>query len=92
MTVPSDDSGGTELPGNRVPIYYFDPVVGAFHYGPRHPMKPHRIHITHSLVLSYRLQNHMHLYKPKLATKYDMCTFHTEGTVDESSLISKSLF
>ena len=81
MSVASDDSGGTELPGNRVPIYYFDPVVGAFHYGPRHPMKPHRIHITHSLVLSYRLQNHMHLYKPKLATKYDMCTFHTEGTV-----------
>ena len=29
------------------PIYYYDPHVGSFHYGPMHPMKPHRIQITH---------------------------------------------
>ena len=27
---------------NPTPIYYYDPHVGSFHYGPMHPMKPHR--------------------------------------------------
>jgi len=88
MSVKSDDSGGELLPGHRVPIYYYDPVVGSFHYGQRHPMKPHRIHITHSLVLSYNLNKHMHFYRPKLATKWDLCTFHAQDYIDFLSRVT----
>ena len=31
---------------NQTPIYYYDPHVGSFHYGPMHPMKPHRNDLT----------------------------------------------
>ena len=33
--------------------------VGNFHYGQLHPMKPHRLSVTHSLVLNYGLHKKM---------------------------------
>ena len=39
--------------------YFYDPDVGNFHYGPGHPMKPHRLSVTHSLVLNYGLHKQM---------------------------------
>lgn len=33
--------------------YFMDHDVGGFYYGPDHPMKPHRICLTHNLVLAY---------------------------------------
>ena len=39
--------------------YFYDPEVGNFHYGQLHPMKPHRIAVTHSLVLNYGLHKKM---------------------------------
>ena len=36
-------------------IYFMDMDVTRFHYGPNHPMKPHRIALTHSLVFHYDL-------------------------------------
>ena len=35
--------------------YFFDCDVGNFHYGAGHPMKPHRVRMTNSLVVEYRL-------------------------------------
>ncbi len=32
------------------------------YYGPNHPMKPHRLSMTHSLVLGYGLHNKMEVY------------------------------
>jgi len=61
---------------NKTPIYYYDPIVGNFHYGQMHPMKPQRIQITHSLVLHYGLHKKLHFYQPRLATKTDLTTFH----------------
>ena len=41
--------------------------VGNFSYGEEHPMKPHRISVTHSLVLEYGLHKKMQvLFKYKL--------------------------
>jgi histone deacetylase 3 len=40
-------------------VYFYDPGVGNFHYGPGHPMKPHRLSVTHSLVLNYGLHKKM---------------------------------
>ena len=35
--------------------YFHHPLVGNFYYGQGHPMKPHRLALTHNLVLNYGL-------------------------------------
>ena len=47
------------LPRHAQVVYFYDADVGNFHYGPGHPMKPHRLSVTHSLVLNYNLHKHM---------------------------------
>jgi len=61
--------------------YFYDPEVGNFHYGPGHPMKPHRISLTHCLVLRYDLHKKMKLYRPYHATERDMCRFHSDDYI-----------
>ena len=39
--------------------YFYDPEVGNFHYGANHPMKPHRLALTHDLVIGYGLYRKM---------------------------------
>jgi len=36
--------------------------VGNVYFGPNHPMKPHRLCMTHHLVLSYGLHKKMEIY------------------------------
>ncbi|KAI9215756.1 hypothetical protein BC828DRAFT_394753 [Blastocladiella britannica] len=62
--------------------YYYDPEVGNYHYATQHPMKPHRIRMTHALVQSYELYKHMHVARPKPATKTDMTRFHSDEYID----------
>lgn len=62
--------------------YFYDPDVGNFHYGQGHPMKPHRLALTHSLVLNYGLYKKMEVYRPYRATRHDMCRFHAEDYID----------
>lgn len=35
--------------------YFYDPDVGNFYYSQNHPMKPHRMRLTHNLLLAYGL-------------------------------------
>ncbi|KAL0227816.1 hypothetical protein RCL1_003959 [Eukaryota sp. TZLM3-RCL] len=51
-------------------------------------MKPIRIRMTHSLVLSYGLYKNMTLYRPPLATTKDLTRFHSDDYVDFLSRIS----
>jgi len=62
--------------------YFYDADVGNFHYGPRHPMKPHRLALTHNLVLHYDLWKKMEIYRPYRATPEDCARFHTEDYID----------
>ncbi|MGH0162681.1 UNVERIFIED_CONTAM: hypothetical protein FKN15_070905 [Acipenser sinensis] len=62
--------------------YFYDPDVGNFHYGGGHPMKPHRLSLTHSLVLHYGLYKKMMVFKPYKASQHDMCRFHSEDYID----------
>lgn len=39
--------------------YFYDADVATYYYGQHHPMKPHRIKMTHSLILNYGLYNMM---------------------------------
>ncbi|KIL60950.1 hypothetical protein M378DRAFT_109690 [Amanita muscaria Koide BX008] len=61
--------------------YYYDSDVGAYTYGLGHPMKPHRIKVTHDLVTAYDMLDKMHVLKPKRATPEAMCQFHTDEYV-----------
>lgn len=36
--------------------------VGLYYYGPGHPMKPHRLRMTHQLILAYGLYRKMEVY------------------------------
>lgn len=58
--------------------YYYDADVGAFTYGLGHPMKPHRIRITHDLVSAYGMLGKMQVLRPKRATPESMTAFHTD--------------
>ena len=55
------------MPPNALPdtlwlmqvAYFYDADVATYYYGQHHPMKPHRIKMTHSLILNYGLYNMM---------------------------------
>ena len=42
--------------------------VGSVYYGANHPMKPHRLVMTHHLVLAYDLHKRMEIYVRALAS------------------------
>lgn len=47
---------------NRKVAYFYDSDVGNYAYVSGHPMKPHRIRMTHSLVMNYGLYRKMEIY------------------------------
>lgn len=61
--------------------YFYHEDVGNFHYGPGHPMKPHRLALTHELVVGYGLDQHMDLYRPHTASEQELLMFHSEDYV-----------
>lgn len=85
------------MAGRRV-SYFYNADVGNFHYGPGHPMKPHRLAVIHSLVLNYGLHSKMKIYRPYRATTHDMQRFHSEEYIEflqrvtPSNIQSKVLF
>lgn len=68
------------MPKNRV-AYYYDSDEGHYYYGPGHPMKPHRLKLTHHLLLSYGLYRQLEVYRPHKATAEEMMRFHTEDYI-----------
>ncbi|XP_077291352.1 histone deacetylase 3 [Arctopsyche grandis] len=67
---------------NKRVSYFYNAEVGNFHYGPGHPMKPHRLAVIHSLVLNYGLHSRMQIYRPYRATSHDMQRFHSEEYIE----------
>ncbi|ORY00641.1 histone deacetylase, partial [Basidiobolus meristosporus CBS 931.73] len=62
--------------------YYYDADVGNYSYGPGHPMKPHRMRMTHNLVVNYGLHRKMEILRPTRATKTQMTRFHSDEYID----------
>ncbi|KAJ6579384.1 histone deacetylase RPD3 [Mycena sp. CBHHK59/15] len=62
--------------------YYYDPDVGGYTYGLGHPMKPHRVRVTHDLVSAYGMLPKMHILRAKRATPEKMTAFHTDEYVN----------
>ncbi|KAK4046412.1 histone deacetylase [Microbotryomycetes sp. JL201] len=71
--------------------YFFDSDIGNYHYAPSHPMKPHRIRMTHSLVMNYGLYKKMEIFRAKPATRKEMAQFHTDDYVDFLSRVTPDL-
>lgn len=60
---------------NKKIAYFYDSDVGNYAYVSGHPMKPHRIRMTHSLVMNYGLYKKMEIYVSNfdLASCLDPC-------------------
>ncbi|GAA5996960.1 uncharacterized protein JCM10292_006114 [Rhodotorula paludigena] len=71
--------------------YFFDSDIGNYHYGPSHPMKPHRVRMTHSLVMNYGLYKKMEIFRAKPATRKEMAQFHTDEYVDFLARVTPDL-
>ncbi|BFZ00137.1 hypothetical protein BsWGS_03178 [Bradybaena similaris] len=68
------------LPKRKI-CYYYDGDVGNYYYGQGHPMKPHRIRMTHNLILNYGLYRKMEIYRPHKATAEEMTKFHSDDYI-----------
>jgi acetoin utilization deacetylase AcuC-like enzyme len=44
-------------------------------------MKPHRIRMTHNLLLNYGVYKHMDIYRPHLSHESEMTRFHVRGVL-----------
>lgn len=62
--------------------YFFNENIGNFHYGVKHPMKPHRLAACHNLVVNYGLCDHMRVIEPAKATALDMMRFHSPDYIN----------
>ena len=62
--------------------YFYDAEIGNYHYGQGHPMKPHRVRMTHNLVVNYGLYRKMEVFRPKLVTAGSMTRFHSDDYIN----------
>jgi len=68
--------------------YFYDADVGNYYYGQGHPMKPHRIRMTHNLLVNYGLYKKMQIFRPRRATEADMTKFHSDDYIQFLKLIT----
>lgn len=68
--------------------YYYDPDVGNFYYAQGHPMKPHRIRMTHNLLLSYGILESMDILSANRASERDMTRFHSDEYINFLKIIT----
>lgn len=62
--------------------YFYDKSIGNFYYGAGHPMKPHRVRLTHHLLLTTGLYRKMNVFRPCKATQDEMMRFHKGEYLD----------
>ena len=58
--------------------YFYDASIGNYHLGEGHPMRPHRVRLTHHLVVEYGLYKHLNVFRPKPASRADLTAFHSD--------------
>ena len=81
MELPFDEL--KVAPGKKTRVaYFYDEDVGNYFYGTGHCMKPHRIRMTHSLIMNYELYKKMEIYRARPATNLEMTQFHTDEYID----------
>ncbi|KAL6559373.1 Histone deacetylase 6 [Orobanche gracilis] len=89
-----DSGGGASLPSScpdarkRRVSYFYEPTIGDYYYGQGHPMKPHRIRMTHNLIVHYSLHRRMEINRPFPAETEDILRFHTPEYVEFLSSVT----
>lgn len=73
---------------SRRVAYFYDAEIGNFHYGQGHPMKPHRVRMTHNLVVNYGLYRQMEVFRPKPINSALMTRFHSDDYVNFLRIIT----
>ncbi len=58
------------MAGKRRVTYFYDSDFKTFYFGQNHPMKPHRLAMTHHIVVGYGLHEHMEVYVSSWACWY----------------------
>ncbi|KAM0932475.1 putative histone deacetylase [Dioscorea sansibarensis] len=81
------ETGGNSLPSGadgkkRKVSYYYDSMIGNYHYGSGHSMKPLRITMTHDLLESYGILNDMQVFQPTKPSSDDLSQFHSADYVE----------
>lgn len=62
--------------------YFYDPDVGNFYYAEGHPMKPHRMRMTHNLLVAYGVYDKMDVPLTPRASERDMTRFHSDEYIN----------
>jgi histone deacetylase 1/2 len=70
------------MSGKEKVAYFYQSDEGHFYYGPGHPMKPHRLKLTHHLLLTYGLYRKMDVYRPHKSSAREMTRFHSEEYIN----------
>lgn len=76
------ETNGIVRPRGYTVSWHYNPEVENHHFGQTHPMKPWRLTLTKSLVLSYGMHTAMDAYLSRPATKDEMKEFHKDDYVD----------
>ena len=69
------------MSGKKRVSYFYQTDEGHYYYGPGHPMKPHRLKLTHHLLLTYGLYRKMEVYRPHYSSASEMTRFHTDDYI-----------
>jgi histone deacetylase 1/2 len=88
MSVTASTTGGSV---KRRVSYFYDPEIGNYHYGQGHPMKPHRVRMTHNLVVNYGLYRKMDVFRPKLVSAAQLTRFHSDDYINFLRLITPGI-
>ena len=83
-----DRRPSTESEVKRRVAYFYDSEIGNFHYGQGHPMKPHRVRMTHNLVVNYGLYRQMEVFRPKPVSAALMTRFHSDDYINFLRIIT----
>ncbi|PXF41132.1 putative histone deacetylase 1-B [Gracilariopsis chorda] len=71
--------------------YLYDSDVGNFYYAQGHPMKPHRMRMTHNLLVAYGLADRMDVLSTPRASERDMTRFHADEYISFLKNVSPEL-
>ena len=76
------EENGISKPRGYTISWHSNPEVENHHFGQTHPMKPWRLTLTKSLILSYGMHTAMDAYVSRAATKDELKEFHKDDYVD----------
>ncbi len=73
---------GITKPKGHVVSFHSNPEMEKYHFGQTHPMKPWRLTLSNSLIMSYGMTFAMDNYTSRAATYEELHTFHSSDYLD----------